>query len=128
MGTPGRGRERSSLDLAGIQKPPTFRGSTLLEPADLIFTEDAAFRAAYKKGSKLVLNVETSDAEVFDARDELDQLPIDNPEVAEQLHRALDSYLDLEIAGGTGSGNGGAAHGWTDEASERLRALRYLAD
>ena len=116
------------LDLAGIQKPPTFRGSTLFEPADLILTEDAAFRAAHKKGSKLVLNVETSEAEVFDTRDELDQLPIGNPEVAEELHRALESYLDLEIAGGTGSGNGGTAHGWTDEEAERLRALGYLAD
>lgn len=33
-----------------------------------------------------------------------------------------------EIAGGTGSGNGGSAHGWTDEEAERLRASGYLVD
>ena len=34
------------LHLAGVQKPPSFRGGTLFDAADLIFTEDAAYRAA----------------------------------------------------------------------------------
>lgn len=117
------------LHLAGLKKPPSFRGVSVLAPAQRAYSEGASWRAVYGHGKKLVLNKQSGEASLFDATDQLDQHPLEdteNEEYRELLMSYLHSYLGLEAESRQTPEDGEPARQWNKEELERLKALGYV--
>jgi arylsulfatase A-like enzyme len=114
------------LDLAGIEKPKSFRGESVFKPAVLVFAEDRVWRAAYAKGHKIVHNLNTIQSEIFNAKDKLDQHPLENLSLKQELQQHLNTYLHLEATAKTQSTKRESVREWSEDEIEELRALGYV--
>lgn len=112
------------LELMAVEKPQSFRGGSVLEPAARVYAENGEWRAAYAEGVKLVVNLETASSELYRSDDRLDQTRLDDAALEARLRAQLDSYLALAAERGEGATDSGASD-WTDEEMENLRALGY---
>jgi arylsulfatase A-like enzyme len=113
------------LDLAGIEKPAGFRGRTLAEPAARAYSEEGAWRSVYSKDRKLIVNEETGFVAIFDVRDKLDEVELDEEENVERLLDDLRWYRQLEAEKPPSGSPSGADAAWSAEEMEQLRALGY---
>lgn len=115
------------LELLGLAKPPSFRGSSLFEPADLIFAENGPWRATYAAGAKLVVNDDSERKELFDEADALDQRQLQDGELQAELQIHLDDYQRLSELFEESRERGDSVDGsaWTEAELEQLRALGY---
>ena len=113
------------LQLAGIDPPREFRGTSVFEPAERVFLEIGTWRGVVAEGSKLLWNQATGEQQLFALSDELDSAPREDAEIATRLQAQLDGYLALDpnrnAPGGPQPGNN-----WSKDEIERLRALGYL--
>jgi arylsulfatase A-like enzyme len=111
------------LRLAGIEPPPAFDGKSVFDPAAEVYTEDGPWWGVYAGDRKLVWNDQSGATELYDAADELDATPREDPEATRRLRALLDRYLAIEAQRKGGAPQGSA---WSAEEKERLRALGYL--
>jgi arylsulfatase A-like enzyme len=111
------------LDLAGVPRPASFRGRSLLEPAPLAYTEDGPWRGVYADGEKLVLNEATGLRRRFGEADARDQSPLDG-EPDPKLVELLSAY-EARREARRRSGPAASGPAWSAEELERLRALGY---
>lgn len=113
----------SLLELAGIEKPASFRGGSLFEPAAVSYAEDGPWVAVQAPGGKLVVNTREGRSQVFREGDPLDRTPVEDPELEARLLGLLRPYI-LERASPRPLSSPPAA-AWTDDETEQLRALGY---
>lgn len=116
------------LDLAGVPRPPSFRGGSLLEPAGQAFSEEGAWRTVYADGFKLIRQLEAGEESLYAAADALDLRPLEgHAERRSALAAQLDAYLALEeeSARWRAGWEKETAPAWSAEELERLRALGY---
>ncbi len=111
------------LELAGVGVPPSFRGRSLMEPADKVFTEGGPWRGVYARGHKLLRNVRTQETELYAAGDPLDREPLTDPEREAELSELLDGYLETEVRLRRAAA---PDFRWREEEIEELRALGYV--
>jgi arylsulfatase A-like enzyme len=114
------------LDLAGVPRPPQFRGESLTRPAARAFAEDGPWRTVYSANGKAIMNLETGVSELFDAADELDQHPLRDPDRLAILLEHIVWYQNLKRVAGSAALPGGSSAKWSEEEIERLRSLGYV--
>jgi hypothetical protein len=110
------------LDLAGVARPASFRGTTVLEPAGAVLLEIGPWRGIVAGNDKLVWQTGTGEQQLFAVTDRLDRAPRDEPAVASPLHARLAA---LEPARPTPEPSASGNAAWSEEEKERLRALGY---
>lgn len=139
------------LALAGLDRPPEFRGSALTGPAaevsapQFAFAEDGPWLAVHspQQQLKLIVNRRTGAREIFDLGDKLDQQPL-APAACEPSDRArlLEQarwYTKLERLPHQSHAASPAlhptskqaeesapTHDWSPDERERLKALGYV--
>ena len=113
----------SLLALAGIRKPPSFRGHELAR-AEETFAEDCAYVAAYAKDRKLVVNGETGRRELFAYDDKRDQQPLSEEEPLEDLSDRIAAYQQSMRIPPTGVAS--PTRSWSKEEEDELRSLGYV--
>ncbi|HEX2486184.1 MAG TPA: sulfatase [Myxococcota bacterium] len=131
LGAPGRVSALSRhldlaptlLDLAGVPRPASFRGRSLLEPAAVAYSEDGAWRGVYADGEKLVVNPPTELRQRFAVDDARDQRPL----AGDPDRRLVDALAEYESRRSARKRDGTPESGpaWSQEELERLRALGY---
>jgi arylsulfatase A-like enzyme len=112
------------LDLAGVARPASFRGESVLAPAEAAIVDDGSWRGVYAEDRKLVWNRETGAMQLFDAvADPLDARPIADPGREAALRKRIDAYVAREPAPREPAAS--QVPSWSAEERERLRALGY---
>jgi arylsulfatase A-like enzyme len=116
------------LGRVGVEKPKSFKGSSLFDPAERVYSEEGPWRSVYAGGFKLIRNLCTGEDHLFEASDALDRHPLaGRQEILTTLGAQLDSYIVLEEAQSHG---GGAevkrSRRWENEDIQRLRSLGYV--
>jgi arylsulfatase A-like enzyme len=111
------------LTLAGVEAPAEFRGKPFAGNAAAAFAEDGPFYAVHADGYKLIVNIDSGEAQVFSLDDALDQHPLQEPDVELRLrerlawYRALKSLYEEEA--------NADVPGWSDAERAKLEALGY---
>jgi arylsulfatase A-like enzyme len=113
------------LELADVDVPRTFRGTTVLDPAEHAFLEIGTWRGIAANGFKWVWNRDSGEQKLFALDDELDRTSLDDPATAQKLRAQLEPYLEVDARRDPKADAARVGQGWTDEEKERLRALGY---
>jgi arylsulfatase A-like enzyme len=117
----------SLLEWLEIPRPESYRGDSLLTPADVAYAEDGPWRAAYSAEGKIVVHLEEGATQIFASDDPLDQQALDDPALEERLKAVLAPYLELEAkSGAQPPADSGDMPSWSSEELERLKALGYV--
>jgi arylsulfatase A-like enzyme len=114
------------LSLAGVPRPPQFSGGTLFQPATRVFAENGRWRTVYSGQFNLVLNPSEGVSNLYHLQDQLDQKPLDNEEVKQQLSRALDWYERQRSPARPNLQVEEDSVDWSSDQIDSLKALGYV--
>jgi arylsulfatase A-like enzyme len=115
------------LELTGIERPTSYRGHSLRQPARHAFAENGPWRAALSEEGKLVINRDTGEAALFAPTDVFDLFPLQTEPKDSPLWADLESYRLLKKHTQNIAPSTSDHEEWLKEELEHLRTLGYIA-